>query len=389
MGFYIRVKKMKLLLGGQSKCDKECASIVNTIKSITLYLFLSLPLHAQDFSDTTRADWVPLFNKVNLDGWIPKVNGYEAGVNHQNTWIVKDSLLVTDYADYEGDYKQRFGHMGYEERTFSYFMLRVQYQFFGELYKGGPNYGKFNSGIMWHSESVTEMGVDQAFPNSIETQLLGPGNIFNDGYTATLCTVEQLTSVVIDGERQSICNKGTQEIPIDGLEWVTVELLVLGDSLGMHIVEGNVAMVFTDFEFEDGTPRSEGYISIQSEAQPIKFKTIEIMLLEGCMDQAANNYRKRFIKNLPESCDYTAPVLRGVDVRDQIEVRSLVEQFSIYNPGTEKQDIKVFNLQGTLVTSLSLAPGATNLVEKDLHTGVYHMLVKSLKGDYHKRFLVQ
>ena len=52
-------------------------------------LLLSGPAAAQD----KTGDWVPLFNGKDLDGWTPKIKGYEAGDNHADTFRVEDGVL--------------------------------------------------------------------------------------------------------------------------------------------------------------------------------------------------------------------------------------------------------------------------------------------------------
>jgi hypothetical protein len=46
----------------------------------------------------------------------------------------------------------------------------------------------------------------------------------------------------------------------------------------------------------------DGYITIQAESAPTKFKTIEILDLEGCKDPKATNYRDYFVKSNPSEC---------------------------------------------------------------------------------------
>ena len=37
--------------------------------------------------------WIPLFNGKDLDGWKPKITGYDAGDNFGNTFRVEDGVL--------------------------------------------------------------------------------------------------------------------------------------------------------------------------------------------------------------------------------------------------------------------------------------------------------
>ncbi len=54
--------------------------------------------HAQDLPGTEG--WIPLFNGKNLDGWKPKIKGYDAGDNFGNTFRVEDGVLKVVYDHY-------------------------------------------------------------------------------------------------------------------------------------------------------------------------------------------------------------------------------------------------------------------------------------------------
>ncbi len=84
-----------------------------------------------------------------------------------------------------------------------------------------------------------------------------------------------------------------------GEGWVSVEAVVLGDSIVHHIVEGDTTLTYTKpriggWEREDqiqirwvedktwvnkmvGTPLKEGYIALQAEGHPIHFRKVEIL----------------------------------------------------------------------------------------------------------------
>jgi hypothetical protein len=103
----------------------------------------------------------------------------------------------------------------------------------------------------------------------------------------------------------------------DGDQWVRAELIVLGDSLVMHIVEGDTVLQYTKPQIgggvvenydpavkNDGMLLSEGYIALQSEGQPIDFRKVELLNLEGCTDPAASNYRSYYVEPDPAGCRY-------------------------------------------------------------------------------------
>ena len=74
-----------------------------------LILSIALPCVAQT---QDGKDWVQLFNGKNLDGWIPKIAGYEVGENFGNTFRVKDGVMQTGYEAY-GPFNQRFGLLSF------------------------------------------------------------------------------------------------------------------------------------------------------------------------------------------------------------------------------------------------------------------------------------
>ena len=137
------------------------------------------------------------------------------------------------------------------------------------------------------------MGVDQDFPISVEVQFLG-GDGENPRTTANLCTPG--TNVVKDGELFTRhCTSSTSKT-YHGDQWVRVEVLVLGDSLMEHFVEGQSVLRYEDPQIgggnvihydesvkQDGKLLREGYISLQSESHPVEFRKVEIFDLAPYM----------------------------------------------------------------------------------------------------------
>jgi len=73
---------------------------------------------------------------------------------------------------------------------------------------------------------------------------------------------------------------------------VHAELIVLGDSLVTHIINGDTVLKYSKPSmgggvvqgydstiFKPGTPLTSGFIALQSEGQPIDFKNIELKKL--------------------------------------------------------------------------------------------------------------
>ena len=131
---------------------------------------LPLPISSAE-EPKDKADWVPLFNGKNLDGWTPKITGYEFGDNHADTFRVADGVLKVSYDKYT-EFGGKFGHLFYKDK-FSHYRLKVEYRFVGEQCKGGEGWAIRNSGVMFHCQDPKTMAKDQKFPVSIEAQFLG------------------------------------------------------------------------------------------------------------------------------------------------------------------------------------------------------------------------
>lgn len=232
-------------------------------------------------------EWVSLFNGRDLEGWVPKFAGHEAGLNYKDTFRVEDGLLKVRYDGYE-KFDGEFGHLFYRE-PFGRYVLRVEYRFVGDQAEGGPSWAFRNSGVMFHSQPPESMGLGQSFPVSIEAQFLG-GNGTDPRPTANLCTPG--TNVVIDGElvTRHCTNSSSETYHGDG--WVTVEIEVDGAGVVRHIVDGRTVLAYEQPQLdpEDAEGRKlvgdgglfleKGYIALQAESHPLDFRRVEIKLLK-------------------------------------------------------------------------------------------------------------
>jgi hypothetical protein len=267
---------------------------------------------AQNKAD--QKDWIQLFNGRDLTGWTPKFRHHDLGENVNNTFRVEDGLLKVRY-DKWTTFDDQFGHLFYRE-PFSYYLLAAEYRFTGEQVKTPRTdlaWALRNNGLMLHSPPPKTMLKDQDFPISIEVQLLGGLADGKPRTTANLCTPG--THVVMDGKLQTrhCINSSSKTYPGD--EWVRVEVLVHGDELIRHMVEGATVLEYTKPQIGggaasptdpsvkvDGTPLTGGYISLQAETAPIDFRKVELLNLEGCTDPKAANYRSYIVKSNPAMC---------------------------------------------------------------------------------------
>jgi Domain of Unknown Function (DUF1080) len=257
-------------------------------------------------------DWIQLFNGKSLDGWTPKFAKHDLGENYNNTFRVEEGLLKVRYDKWEG-FDGEFGHMFYKD-PFSYYVIGAEYRFVGDQVKGAGQplaWAIRNNGLMLHSPDPKTMLKDQDFPISIEVQLLG--GFGKPRTTANLCTPG--TNVVMDGKLETRHCINSKSKTFEGDQWVRVEVLVHGDELMRHIVEGEPVLEYTKPQIGggavspvdpkikvDGTPLTAGYISIQAETAPIDFRKIEVLNLEGCKDAKAKNFKAYYVKDNPKAC---------------------------------------------------------------------------------------
>ena len=227
-------------------------------------------------------NWISLFNGVDLDGWTPKFNHQGYGINYKNTFLVRDSLLVVSYAEYDS-ISDEFGHLFYKT-AFSHYKIKVEYRFVGKQAPGGQAWAIRNNGVMLHCQDPESMEKDQAFPVSIEAQLLG-GTGEGERPTGNLCTPG--THVYIGNKLITQHCTNSSSKTYNGDQWVTFEAVVLGDSIIHHIVNGDTVISYQKpiiggdlpdsyREFE-GLALTEGYISIQAESAPTEFRKIELL----------------------------------------------------------------------------------------------------------------
>lgn len=233
-------------------------------------------------------NWISLFNGRDLTGWTPKIAGYALGDNFANTFRVEDGVLKIAYDEYPGDtFGIRFGHIFYE-KPFSHYRLRLEYRFVGNQMADGPGWAFRNNGIMFHCQSPESMDLNQDFPVSLEFQLLG-GNGSDPRTTGNLCTPG--THVVMNGELITDHCISSSSQTYHGDQWVKAEVIVWGDSLIHHLIEGDTVMTYTrpqvgggnvnvNYPLPSGTPIKSGYISLQSETHPTEFRKIELLNLE-------------------------------------------------------------------------------------------------------------
>jgi len=288
--------------------------MTKSIISTVLTIFLSTcVLFGQDGTDLEV--WMDLFNGKDIDDWIVKIHKHEVGVNYGNTFRVEGDMIRASYENYGETFDDQFGHLYYKQ-PYSYFRLRMDYRFVGNLYPGAPSFTIMNSGVMFHSQDPRTMPKEQNWPISVEMQFLGGVEEGKSRPTGNMCSPG--TEVIYNGKMYpGHCISSTSETYF-GDQWVSAELIVLGDSIVYHLINGDTVLQYTEPQIgggvverfdptmkQDGKLLTEGFIALQSEGQPVDFRNIRLLNLEGCMDPKALNYKDYYIKSKPLDCNYS------------------------------------------------------------------------------------
>ncbi|RNI31395.1 3-keto-disaccharide hydrolase [Rufibacter latericius] len=233
--------------------------------------------------------WQTLFNGKDLKDWIVKIHHHEVGDNYAQTFRVKDGALQVNYDNY-GTFNERYGHLFYKA-PFSSFHLKWEYRFTDQWLKDAPSYTYRNSGIMFHSQSPESILKEQDWPISVEFQLLADAGDGKPRPTGNMCSPG--TDVVYEDkiDDRHCINSSSATYAWD--QWVKAELIVLGDSLVTHLINGDTVLQYTRPQIgggvannydptvkQDGKRLTQGYIGLQSEGQGIEFKDIKIKRLD-------------------------------------------------------------------------------------------------------------
>lgn len=259
------------------------------MKRTRLIILLILPFVLLGFTEekpgrNRKEKWVKLFNGKDLKGWTMKISGYELGNNFGNTFRVENGILSIKYDQYDS-FRNRFGALYYDKK-FTNYRLKVEYRFVGETTPGAPVWGYRDSGVQYHCQAPSSLGLNQSFPVCLEYNLHG-GNGKDERPVGEICASG--TFVEVDGKRNaSYCTPAKVKRTFHGDQWVTLEIDVRDGKIG-HFVNGEEILTFENPRYNpahelgkkfivNGDDRvKDGYISLQSNSHPIDFRKIEIM----------------------------------------------------------------------------------------------------------------
>ena len=145
---------------------------------------------------------------------------------------------------------------------------------------------------MFHSQDPRTMPKEQDWPISVEFQLLAGLGDGKPRPTGNMCSPG--TDVVFEGKIDPRhCINSTSKT-YEGEQWIQAEIIVLGDSLVTHIINGDTVLQYSKPQIGggvanrfdpkikiDGKRLTEGFIALQSEGQEIDFKNIKLLDLSA------------------------------------------------------------------------------------------------------------
>ncbi len=392
---------------------------------VSFFLYLgSYTSFAQAVNAPDDSVWIQLWDGDNLDDWDIKITGSSLNTNFNNTFRSVDGNLEVNYEDWSG-FNGEFGHAGYKLRPFSFYFLRVEYQHWGNQVSGGPSWAYQNNGMMLHSQSIESMGQNQDFPVSMEAQLLGAGNTASDNNsTLNLCTPGTAFYTQPSGGSRNndhCYSASNNERPGSG-EWAWASFLVLGDSIIRHyngpsvtenpdityyrpVQASNSGAGGVTINITDNEPITEGYIVIQAESHPFRFRTIEVVDLVGCKDETAANYKSYVVKHDESLCEAGVPgcmdstyqeynpeatyepdgACQNTATQSQLMARTIewdARNNKLYVPDLMNYKVAVQNVNGKIVEEYSMNGSAELELGKGLEAGVY--FIQILGADFNK-----
>jgi Domain of Unknown Function (DUF1080) len=223
--------------------------------------------------------WVKIFNGQDLTGWSSLIHKSAYKQDPYNTFradAVNHVIKVT-YEDYPNtSFDDRCGLLYYDKLLTNY-RVRVTYRFLEPQATNPVSWGKNNSGLMIFGIAPAQVTGDPEFPPLIEIQLLG-ANSAGGSTTPNMCTPGGMT---MKKSTAACGDNHTGVAPPPAAEWATVEaeVHVKGDTKVFQYPDMTTPVITMSGPVYDGKDVTAGYLSLQSESQPVEFKDVELMEL--------------------------------------------------------------------------------------------------------------
>jgi hypothetical protein len=229
---------------------------------------------------TTADGWTNIFNGTDLTGWVPLIHksSYNQDPYHTFRADAVNHVIRVSYDQYPADgFNDRCGLLYYNKNLTNY-RVRVTYRFLEPQASNPVSWGHYNSGLMIFGIDPAKVTGDPEFPPLIEIQLLGKGssggstspNECEPGNAGEMITMKQHTA--------SCGNNNTGMAPAAPDQWVTVEAEVhVNGVTNVYQYPDMTKPVFTmSGPTYKGQPVLGGYLSLQSESQPVEFKDVQL-----------------------------------------------------------------------------------------------------------------
>ena len=92
--YAVCIRRLGCRIGGRTRRGPAEAGTVLLDTVLALTLFVAAAASAED-------GFVSLFNGTDLDGWTPKITGYDLGQDPLNTFRVEDGVIKVCYDKYQ------------------------------------------------------------------------------------------------------------------------------------------------------------------------------------------------------------------------------------------------------------------------------------------------
>jgi hypothetical protein len=330
-------------------------------------------LSVSSFAGPNDSAWVDMFNPKDtslLTNWDIKIRYSPMNEDTRGTFkraiVGGDTVLEVNYSGYASfnNPGETHGNIGYKIRPFNYYIVRVEHQFWGTQAPSGPSWAVQNNGIMHHSQSIASFGLNQDFPISLEAQLLGPGNTGADNNSSmNLCTPGTAFYTTLTGGSVntthcvSAATKDRGQALAPNWAWAKVE--AYSDSVIKYYFKDSLVYTFyrpveyagnvanNTQTITNNKPIKGGYIILQGESAPTRFRRVQVLNLEGCTTPTDLNYKTYFVKHDSAACGLPAGVLSRGDIRGASPMTFIGNSVKVGGQGMVT--LEVFDLRGARV----------------------------------------
>lgn len=238
------------------------------------------------------AEWRPLFNGKNLDGWSTLVKGKTEGEDPDRYVTVEDGMIHM-YAGTPDGEKVAFGVITTNE-SFSSYHLKLEYRWGSKKFapRAKPEH-KRDAGILYHVWNPAKV-----WPGSLEYQIQetdtgdlifidSGGTFFHEPGDPKRYLAESEGGIARFGLAKNTWQLVAKRKVADRNEgWNTAEIIVRGGKSAEHWVNGERLLRLSNFVRPEGdgtVPLTSGKISLQFEGAEIFYRNIAIRELDAAI----------------------------------------------------------------------------------------------------------